>query len=98
MNRRFEAGTDFHGVRRRWQHHGRNQQTPMNSKFSRLSSGPASSSRRGAVALCCLCASPIQIESLHKDGGFYQDAIHNMNVLPASLEITFENQSNVEAS
>ena len=41
---------------------------------------------------------PIQIEHVQANGGYYQDAIHDMNVLPASLEITFENRANVDAS
>jgi hypothetical protein len=41
---------------------------------------------------------PIQIENVHTSGSFYQDAYHDMNVLPASLEITFENHSNADAT
>jgi hypothetical protein len=75
------------------------QQTPMNSKLSAVFLG-------GGILVACMAAlpsaaaetGPIQIENLHTDGGFYQDAIHDMNVLPASVEITFENRSNVNAT
>jgi hypothetical protein len=43
-------------------------------------------------------ADPVQIEYLHTSGGFYQDAYHNMNLLPALLQITFKNYSSAEAT
>jgi hypothetical protein len=43
-------------------------------------------------------ADPIQIEKVLTSGGFYQDAYHNMNLLPALLGITFENQSSADAT
>jgi hypothetical protein len=43
-------------------------------------------------------ADPVQIEYLHTSGGFYQDAYHNMNLLPALLQITFQNYSSAEAT
>jgi hypothetical protein len=76
------------------------QRTPMNSKLSAIFLG-------AGILVACMAAlpsgdaaepGPIQIENLHTDGGFYQDAIHDMNVLPASLEITFENRSNADAT
>jgi hypothetical protein len=41
---------------------------------------------------------PIQIESVHTSGGYYQDAYYNENILPASLEITFVNRSNMDVT
>ena len=51
-----------------------------------------------AVPLAAVETDPIQIESVHTSGGYYQDAYYNQNVLPASIEITFVNRSNVDAT
>ncbi|MGA2394164.1 MAG: hypothetical protein ABSH03_12570 [Candidatus Lustribacter sp.] len=72
----------------------------MKSKLSAVLLG-ASLFIGGMTALSSPAAAqtaPIQIEQLHTYGGFYEDADHDVNVLPASLEITFENLSNADAT
>ncbi len=72
----------------------------MNSKLSAAFLGAAilAASTVGLPSASAAEAGSIQVVNAQFIGGFYQDAIHDMNILPASVEITFENQSNVDAT
>ncbi len=72
----------------------------MNSKLSAAFLGAAilAASAMAPPSANATENGPIQVVNTQFSGGFYQDAIHDMNILPASVEITFENQSNVDAT
>jgi len=72
----------------------------MSSKLSAVLLGTCVfvASMAALTSVAVAPAEPIRIEKVHTSGGFYQDAYHNMNLLPALLGITFENQSSADAT
>jgi hypothetical protein len=72
----------------------------MNSKLSAVLWGTCVfvASMAALTSAAAAPAEPIHIEKVRTSGGFYQDAYHNMNLLPALLGITFKNQSSSDAT